>query len=139
MSAKNSLLSALSLALCHCMDLQSRKTVEGSAKSCSCFQDIQTDLCVYLPWHNRQPPKNPQNQTKNVFYYKDLCSFLFGPMDVIHCTFLNEITSMKISEYTCSLIFWLFYRTQLFLQQSLSRSMLCTISLVCDQLYTPRS
>lgn len=61
---RNPLLSAQSLALCQCTDPQSRKAVEGSAKSCRCFLQIKMDLCVYHPWHHPGPPWNPQTPAR---------------------------------------------------------------------------
>lgn len=68
-SVRNSLLSAISLALSQYEDLQSKKTVEGSAKSCCCFQYIEINLCVHLARHDVWPFWEPQ--TKALFISKD--------------------------------------------------------------------
>lgn len=98
----NWLLSALSLALHECFNLQSRKTVKGSAKSCCCFQYIQMDLCFYLPWNNQGPPWNPQTR-QDVFYYKDPPR-IFSPWhNEPYLTFLSEMSSVNMQTFNPNL------------------------------------
>lgn len=99
-------------------------TLYGSAKSCSCSQQIKMDLCVYQPWHNQGPSWNPKSSAR--------CLSLRGAFSLAHVSAQSTFLSDSKVPWMCT---WTAYQSQkLYLEHSyINISALCAVRLYTNE------